>query len=75
MMTSMAMIGLALAVVTYEIDVNIWSDQHVIDILTYPDPMDHPRNSKAWINPIRMIIAATSLISIYFLLKKDISLF
>ena len=70
MMTLMAMIGTALAVVIYEIDVHNWND-HLIDTSSYPNPMDHPRNSYPWINPVRMVIVATSLISIYFLILRQ----
>lgn len=72
MHTILSMVGLFLAVFSYEYGQHMIEDSpnRIIDMDEYPDPMDHPLNSFPWVNPIRMIIAATSLLSFIFLIIR-----
>ena len=72
MFTILAMVGLVLSGFSYEYShyLNRDSPSEIIDMDTYPEPMDHPLNSYSWTNPIRMVIAVTSLLAIFFLVVR-----
>ena len=72
MFTILAIFGLVLAVLQYEYGhhLNAGAQSEVYDMDMYPDPMDHPLNSFSWTNPIRMVIAVSSLLAFYFLIVR-----
>jgi hypothetical protein len=60
--TILAMIGLALAVANYEI--NIRGNYPSPDYDNLPDPMQDPRNRKPETNLVRIIIGVTTLLAV-----------
>jgi hypothetical protein len=62
------MIGLALAVANYEVD--MYSNFSPLNPDLYPNAMDDPRNMKASTNMIRLIIMITTLLAIGCLVTR-----
>ena len=60
--TILAMIGLALAVANYEIEMS--SQYELLDPKLHKNAMDDPRNQKTATNMVRMIILITTLLAV-----------
>lgn len=64
----MAIIGLALAVANYEIDMS--SQYELLNPQLIPNAMDDPRNKKTSTNLVRMIILITTILAIGSLVMR-----
>ena len=62
------MIGLALAVANYEIEINDYKT--ALDPEKYKDAMEDPRNSKDTTNLVRLIILITTILAIVCLIVR-----
>jgi len=61
-------IGLAIAVAHYEVDMS--RNFSPLDPMKYPNAMDDPRTKRPSTNLIRLTILATTLISIFCLIRR-----
>lgn len=66
--TILAMIGLALAVANYEIDMS--NSYDLLDPKLTPNAMDDPRNQKTATNMVRLIIMITTLLAVFCLVMR-----
>jgi hypothetical protein len=64
----LAMIGLIIGIINYEKDVK----EHLkpVDLKTYPNAMDHPRNASKFSQVCRLTICITTTVSIIILVLR-----
>ena len=71
MTTILAVAGLLLGIIAYELDIANSRTILRIDRGKYPDPLKHPRNSYKWTQPLRLTNAIMSLLAILMLIIKQ----
>lgn len=71
MTTILAVAGLLLGIIAYELDIANSHQIFRIDREKYPDPLKHPRNMNKWTQPLRLAIAIMSLLAIMMVIIKQ----
>lgn len=65
----LAMIGLFIGIINYEKDIN--EHTNPVDITTYPNALDHPRNTSNFSLICRLTICITTVLAIAVLFMKQ----